>query len=87
MDTMKELKNLDKNDILGALGLQAKSSPIDTVLPALGVFGAGLLIGTALGMLVAPKTGRALRKQIGRRANDVYDRASEAVDEIRAHTV
>jgi hypothetical protein len=87
MDTIKELKNLDKNDILGALGLQTKGNVIDTVIPALGVFGAGLLIGTALGMLVAPKTGKAMRKQIGRRANEVYDRAAEAVDEIRTHTV
>ncbi len=87
MDTIKELKNLDKDDILGALGLQTKSNAIDSVIPALGLFGAGLLIGTALGMLVAPKTGRTLRKQLGKRANDVYDRAAEAVDEIRAHTV
>ena len=87
MDTIKELKNLDRDDILGALGLQTKGNVIDTVIPALGVFGAGLLIGTALGMLVAPKTGRALRKQIGKRANDVYERAAETVDEIRAHTV
>lgn len=87
MDTLKDLKNLDKEDILSALGLQTKGNVVDTVIPALGVFGAGLLIGTALGMLVAPKTGKAMRKQITRRANDVYDRAAEAVDEIRAHTV
>lgn len=54
-----------------------------TVLPALGVFGAGLLVGAGLGLLLAPKSGRELRGEIA-------DTASNAMDKLptpsRNHT-
>lgn len=89
MDALKELKNLDRDTLLGALGLQTKQQPTDTVLAILGSFAAGMLVGTGIGMLVAPKTGRTLRRQLRRGAHELVDRAQdgaqEAAAEVRSH--
>jgi len=81
IDTLKELRNIDKDDILGALGLQAKRSAIEYVLPVLGIFSAGLLTGIGAGLLLAPKTGQELRRDLSRRVGEVRDRAVETVNE------
>jgi len=81
IDTLKELRNIDKEDILGALGLQAKRSAMEYILPVLGIFGAGLLTGIGAGMLLAPKAGRELRRDLTRRVSEVRDRAVEAANE------
>lgn len=44
------------------------------VLPALGVFGAGLLVGAGIGILLAPKPGRELRGEIAATAQNAIDR-------------
>ena len=50
-----------------------------SVLPALGVFGAGLVVGAGLGLLLAPKTGRELRHEIA-------DTASSAINKLPSPT-
>jgi len=80
MDTLRTLRNLDKDDVLGALGLQTRRSVAEYVLPVLGVFGAGLLVGVGVGMLAAPRSGRELRDELGRQANNARDRARNAVN-------
>src|SRR5687768_5006816 len=54
---------------LAAIGLQTRRSPTDYILPALGLFGVGVLVGAGLGLLLAPKQGRELRGDIGRTFN------------------
>ena len=61
------LKDLSSDDVLGALGLQTRRTTVDYLLPALGIFGVGVLVGASLGMLFAPKPGAELRHQIGDR--------------------
>jgi hypothetical protein len=51
---------------LGALGLQTRRSAADYILPALGLFGVGVLVGAGLGLMFAPKQGRELRGDISR---------------------
>jgi gas vesicle protein len=53
----------------------------------------GLAIGTAVGLLFAPKPGRELRQQVSdsaqrakRKATEVYDGASHKVDDVVART-
>lgn len=46
---------------LAAIGLQPRRSAADFLLPALGVFSVGVLVGAGLGLLLAPKRGRELR--------------------------
>ncbi len=58
---LRDVSNLDKNDLLNAIGLETRRTATDYVLPALGVFGAGLLVGAGLGLLFAPKSGKEIR--------------------------
>lgn len=89
--TMDNVKSLQKDDFLNLLGLETKRTNVDYLYPALAIFGAGVLIGTGIGLLVAPKSGRQLREDIAHRlqqapdaisklpqkANDAFHRASE----------
>ena len=81
LDSMR--RNVDKDDILSALGLQSKNEPVDYVLPALGLFGAGLLVGAGLGLIMAPRPGRALRRELGKKMDRVAERAKDALEEVR----
>jgi len=82
---LKDLKSFDKNDILNALGLEAKRDVLDYLLPFAGLFGAGLLVGVGVGMLVAPKPGRELREDLGRQMGNVRERAMNVTSEVSAH--
>lgn len=64
---LKQLQKLDKDDLLGALGLQSRRGPADVLLPAVGAFTVGLLVGAGLGLLLAPKPGPQLRDELARR--------------------
>lgn len=74
---LKELRNLDKDDILEMLGLETKTSTGAWLAGTLGTFGLGLLVGAGLGLLLAPKPGRELRENI----RDKLRRAPEEVEE------
>jgi hypothetical protein len=61
------------NQVLHAMGLRRESEIsmlTNTVLPAFAVFGAGLLVGAGIALLVTPKTGRELRDDLSRRAGE-----------------
>jgi gas vesicle protein len=53
------------------------------VLYGLGILTAGLGIGTAMGLLYAPQSGRQTRKLISRAAEDGADFVAERSREIR----
>lgn len=91
---LKDLKNMDKNDLLGLLGLEQIPSGASSVLRSLGLIGIGALIGASVGLLLAPSSGRELRDDLSKRIKTGTDRALEtanqAVDKVRdfseAHT-
>lgn len=62
-------------EIVRALGLQLRRNSHD-LLPTVAVFGAGLLFGAGLALLMAPTTGRELREEIGERAAELRDRVA-----------
>ncbi len=62
------------DDVLASLGLQTRKTTTDYLLPALGVFGAGLAVGAGVALLLAPKSGRELRGDLGRAALEVKHR-------------
>jgi hypothetical protein len=68
---MRNPLSMSRDDILGSLGLQTRRSPAGYLLPALGMFGVGLLAGAGLGMLFAPRTGREIRRELGTRVSDM----------------
>jgi len=74
MLSLKDLKKLDRDDLLDLVGLQ-RSSSNDWVAPALTALGVGLLVGAGLGLLLAPKPGSELR-------NDLKDRLRSAQDTL-----
>ncbi|HVV51030.1 MAG TPA: YtxH domain-containing protein [Polyangia bacterium] len=62
--TFKDLRNMDKDDVLGLMGLETKSSTAGDLAMTLGTFGVGLLVGAGIALLLAPKPGNELREDI-----------------------
>ncbi len=63
----RTLKNLDKDDILRLIGLQSRPSAAESILPAIGLFGAGLLVGAGVALLFAPDSGNSIREGLKNR--------------------
>jgi len=61
---LEDIKNMDKDDFLGILGLQTKHSFTNQLLRSLGTFGVGLLVGAGVALLLAPKAGSDLRHDL-----------------------
>jgi YtxH-like protein len=61
---LKDLRNLDKDDVLGLIGLESKPSTGSYLAGTLGTFGLGLLVGAGIALLLAPKPGAELREDI-----------------------
>ena len=59
---------------LAAIGLQPRRSATEFILPVIGIFGVGVLVGAGLGLMFAPKRGSELRGDIGRRVKSVGER-------------
>lgn len=90
-DTVREkfdaVRGLSTDDVLAALGLERRRTPFDVMLPAAGMFVAGLMVGAGVALLVAPKSGRETRRELKGRASDWSHRlsstAGELVQEVR----
>ena len=67
-----------KRDVLNALGMETDSN-FWTV--ALAGFGVGCLVGAAVAIMVAPKSGRELRSDIMERGRDLMGRAKDEIKE------
>jgi hypothetical protein len=76
---LQNLRRLNRSDVLSALNLQEKGSSTDYVLPAMGIFGVGLAVGAALGIILAPRSGRATRRELGKKVDQVTERAKETM--------
>jgi len=61
---LHDIRNMDKDDFLGLLGLETKHSFTNRLLGGLGTFGIGLLVGVGAALLLAPKTGHDLRQDL-----------------------
>jgi gas vesicle protein len=61
---LQDIKDIDKDDVLGLLGLATKHSNSHRLITALGTFGVGLLVGASVALLLAPKAGRELRQDL-----------------------
>jgi hypothetical protein len=61
---LKNLREIDKDELLNMIGLQTKRSPGDWLVSSLAIFGVGVLVGAGVGLLLAPKPGRELREDL-----------------------
>jgi len=69
------MKNFKTDQILEALGLE-RHNPYAMVGQAMGVFGVGILVGSVLGLIFAPKAGGDLRNEIAGRIDHLRNRFS-----------
>jgi hypothetical protein len=70
--------NMNSERFLNALGL-TRTMPerfSDSFSPAL-LFGAGILLGAGVALVLAPKSGRELRGDLSRQANQLGERVRE----------
>lgn len=76
--------NITTDDILKSLPWHTapKNTLTDDVLPALAIFGAGMLVGASMGVLFAPKPGRELRSDIKDGATSVAGQISDRATEL-----
>jgi gas vesicle protein len=79
---LKELKNLDKDEILGLLGLETKQSTSRWLAGTLSTFGIGLLVGAGVALMLAPKPGRELRGDLRDRLRRAPEDLNEAVGSV-----
>ncbi|QRK07855.1 YtxH domain-containing protein [Archangium violaceum] len=73
MISANDLKKMDKDDLLELFGLETKKGPADWLLPTLGAFSVGMLVGAGLGLLMAPKAGNELRNDLRSRLQREQD--------------
>ena len=83
----KNLPEVDKDDLLEMVGLESRRSSADRMVPALALFGAGVLLGVGLGLMLAPKPGRELRDdlrdRLGKGANGTAEPKAAAESPAR----
>lgn len=60
----EDIKNLDRDDILGMIGLETKPTNYNRLFSTMGTLAIGLLVGAGVALLLAPKAGSELRNDI-----------------------
>jgi len=68
--------------VLQAIGLELRRSRGSAYMPAIVGFGAGVIVGGALGLLFAPRSGMELRAELAERLEGLFTRAKAAGAEI-----
>ena len=89
-DGLNSIQNFSSDDILSALGLERRRDRITGVmLPSVALFAAGALVGAAAAVLLTPKTGSALRRELtdgarelGQKLGTTANQATQAVSEL-----
>jgi gas vesicle protein len=84
---LKDLKSLDKEEILSMLGLESKQSTASWMAGTLGTFGVGLLVGAGIALMLAPKPGRELRGDIRDRLRRAPEDLTDAVASVTGREV
>jgi hypothetical protein len=77
------MADITADAILEKLGLQRQTSSADVVVPVVGAFLVGGLIGAGLALLFAPKAGAELRRDLGERVDEVLEGKDDVVAEYK----
>ena len=75
LKALKYLQDIDKDDVLEAIGLEQRSSAWASALGTIGIFALGCLVGAGIGLAFAPKSGEDFRSELG-------DRMRRKADEL-----
>ena len=85
LESLRALRGLSGDDVLGYMNLERRRSTLERILPSLGSFGAGFIMGAGAGMLFAPRSGAELRHRITQRASDVAGGVRERYQTFRSN--
>jgi len=78
----RALRDFSSDDILDALGLQRRQTPLDAAMPAALAFVAGLAAGAGVALLLAPKSGREVRADISNKASELTGKLTATASEL-----
>lgn len=85
-DKVSSMRNLSGDDLMAALGMERRRSWVETLGSHAAILVTGMLLGAGIALLLAPKSGRALRQEMKAKASDIAERigerAGEAASEI-----
>ena len=73
LKALKYLQDIDKDDVLEALGLEERTSPWASTFGTIGIFALGCLVGAGIGLAFAPKSGEEFRTELGDRMRKKAD--------------
>jgi hypothetical protein len=76
---LTDLTNLKSEDLLAAIGLATRQTVTERLFSFGGAFLAGVLTGGIAALLLAPKSGRGLREDIGNGIRRVPDLVRQAI--------
>jgi hypothetical protein len=82
-DGLSSLQSFSGDDILAALGLEKRRSysSASALVPPLAIFTAGALVGAAAAVLLTPKTGPQMRRELSDGARDLQQKLSSTAQE------
>ena len=84
---LSDIRDLNKDDVLAALGLTSKPSTSEVILGRLSIFGLGLLVGAGAALLLAPKSGEDLRADMGSKLRDLRAGVRQNLEAPGDHSV
>lgn len=79
-DLRDRLPEVDKDELLDFVGLESRRSATERIVPALAIFGAGVLVGAGLGLLFAQKPGKKLRGELRERIKSGAEEVKSTVE-------
>lgn len=74
---------MNSEDMLARLGLQTRTTSVDFLLPALGIFGVGILVGAGVALTLAPKSGSEFRHDLRESASKLRERVRRNRDTLK----
>jgi hypothetical protein len=81
-DGLNSLQNFSTDDVLAALGLEKRRDPfLNIVLPSFALFAAGAAVGAAAAMLLTPKSGPVLRRELTEGARDLSQKLGSTANQ------
>ncbi len=70
----RRMADLDIDDALHTIRLERRRSAAALIAPMLGMLAAGLVVGTGVGLMCAPSSGRLLRKNVENRFSQLREK-------------
>ena len=78
----RAMQDFSTDDILSALGLQRQRTVFDAMLPTTVAFIAGAATGAGIALLLAPKTGAEMRRDLSNKASELTKSLTSATNEL-----